>query len=183
MPGVEDGKEGDCQDSYSFQRAEHESAERVMIFFFLILQSTVMPWRPQQMKSLYSQPVCVLSIRQRELITSWQRNSLQNQLWGSLFFLKKKKKACLLFKRELGQPTCPWRACQYEQLLPSPFIYLSPQHTRTCFSLSLNLQLCKIWEVPRGLFICHENFPFQKIFSSPGGWLSLTPTTATSPFC
>lgn len=78
MPGVEGGKEGDCQEGYSFQRAEHESAEWffLIIYLFLILQSTVMPWRPQQMKPLYSEPVCVLSIGQQDLITSWQRNSL-----------------------------------------------------------------------------------------------------------
>lgn len=38
MPGVEGGKEGDCQEGYSFQRAEHESAERVIYLFINITE-------------------------------------------------------------------------------------------------------------------------------------------------
>lgn len=40
MPGVEGGKEGDCQEGYSFQRAEHESAERVIFFFIFFFNIT-----------------------------------------------------------------------------------------------------------------------------------------------
>lgn len=106
----------------------------------------------------------------------------KNQLWGSLKKKKKKKKLVYFLKESLGNLHALEGLASMSNFFHLLSSNLSPQHTRTCFSLSLNLHLCKTWEFPRGLFICPENFHFQKIFPSPGGWLSLTPTTATSPF-
>lgn len=62
MPGVEGGKEGDCQDSYSFQRAEHESAERVIFFFFNITEHSDALKATADETSLL--PACVCFINQ-----------------------------------------------------------------------------------------------------------------------
>lgn len=101
VPGVEGG--GGLPRGLQFP--ERESAEWV---FLCILQRD--DALKTTMKPLYSEPVCVLSIRQQDFLTSWQRNSLQKQQW---FF-------CLIyfyiFKRELGQSAHPKRAYHSGQL-------------------------------------------------------------------
>lgn len=128
--------------------------------------------------------MCVLSIRQQDLITSWQRNSLQKQLGCFLKIHKKKPTPQLIYILRRA-----WAIFALESLasmsnfLHLPISDLSPQYKELAF---LSPWPCSSVGVLKGSFYLllnpAENFPFWKTWPSPSGWLCFPPPTAASPF-
>lgn len=165
--------------------SREQSVSQQSGFYIYILQSTVMPWRLQQKKPLHSNPVCVLSIRQQGLITSWHRNSLQKAdvmlFFSFLNILHVISLLLLFFFKESSGNLHALKGLN----TPSNFFHLLDliHHLSICELVSLSYQAYSfVWSrSSQGLLNPAENFLLQKMFPSPGGWLSLTPT-AVSPF-
>lgn len=171
------GEEGDCQEAAVSR--EQSMSQQSIFFKIYILQSTVMPWRPQQMKPLY----CVCFINQAARSHYFLTEELPAKTAGIL--LKnplKKHTTYLYFKENLGN-LCPWRACQYEQLLPPPYIwFITTIYKNLLFSLP-DLASSVGFVSPQGLLLFAlksywklsllENIAISQ-------WLAMAPTSHSS---